>query len=72
MDPQVAWNELLDAIAANNLEMAEVYADGLLEWTSRKGFPPQTASRLLSESWDRAICRFVCLKVIAAAKPPWD
>ena len=72
MDPQVAWDELLEALADSDLEQAEVRAEALLEWTGRNGFPPQTVSGVLPTSWDRKICRYVCRKVLAEVAPPWE
>lgn len=66
MDPQVAWNELLDALAAGELAEAELRAEALIIWLDRKGFPPQTSLRVLPGPWDEAICRYVCRRVLAA------
>lgn len=67
MDPQAAWNELLDALAADDLAEAEFRAEALVMWLDRKGFPPQTSLRVLPSHWDEAICRYICRKVMAAS-----
>jgi len=67
MDPQAAWNELLDALAADELDEAELRAEALITWLDRKGFPPQTSLRELPGPWDEAICRYVCRRVLAAS-----
>lgn len=67
MDPQVAWNELLDALAEDDLAEAELRAEALVVWLDRKGFPPQTSLRVLPGHWDEAICRYVCRKVMTAS-----
>lgn len=68
MDPQVAWNEMLEAIAANDMFEADLRAEGLIDWLDRGGFPPQPLSRVLPVEWDRMICRYVCRKVMLAAQ----
>jgi hypothetical protein len=68
MDPQAAWNEMLDFISNRDFEQAELRADALLSWSSRHGFPPQTLTRVLPEEWDGMICRYVCQKVMNATQ----
>lgn len=68
MDPQAAWNEMLEAIASDDFDEAELHAEALVDWLSRDGFPPQTVSRVLPAEWDRLICRYLCRKVMLAAK----
>jgi len=70
MDPQAAWNELLDALAENDLAEAELRAEALVTWLDRNGFPPQTSLRVLPGHWDEAICRYLCRKVMAASTLP--
>ncbi len=67
MDPQAAWNELLEAIAVEDLFAAELRAEALIEWLDKGGFAPQACQRLLPNEWDRRICRYVCRKVVFAA-----
>ncbi|WP_437202078.1 hypothetical protein [Planctomicrobium sp. SH664] len=67
MDPQAAWNELLDALADDDLAEAELRAEALIAWLDKQGFPPQTSLRVLPGPWDEAICRYICRKVMAAA-----
>ena len=69
MDPQAAWNEMLEAVATNDFNEAELRAEALLDWLSRGGFAPQTVSRVLPAEWDRLICRYLCRKVMLATKP---
>jgi hypothetical protein len=69
MAPQAAWNELLDALAADELAEAELRAEALVTWLDGKGFPPQTSLRVLPSQWDEAICRYLCRKVMAASTP---
>jgi hypothetical protein len=64
MDPEVAWNEMLDAIAEDNLSDAEACADSLLGWIERGGFVPQTLKRTVPGEWDRLICDYVCREVL--------
>lgn len=67
MDPQAAWEEMLEAISASDFFEAELRADALMEWLRKDGFPPQTLTRVLSADWDRRICRYVCRKVMMTA-----
>ena len=68
MDPQVGWNELLDAAAAGDLFEASLRAEGLIEWLGQGGFPPQTVSRILPCEWDRIICLNLCRQVMIAVR----
>ena len=69
MDPQVAWNEMLDAIAADNLSDAEACADSLLGWIERGGFVPQALKRPIPDKWNILICDYVCREVLRTASP---
>ncbi len=70
MDPQVAWDQLLEAIARKDLEAAEIHAENLAGWLTKGGFAPQPFSRLLTEDWDRQVCLYVCRRVLIAASTP--
>lgn len=70
MDPRAAWNEMLEAIAVEDLFEADLRAEGLLNWLDRGGFAPQTLSRSLPDEWDQLICRYLCRKVMLAAQAP--
>ena len=69
MDPQVAWNEMLDAIAETNLADAKLCAESLLNWIERGGFLPQTVKRSIPDEWNRLICDRVCREVLRTASP---
>ncbi len=63
MDPQAAWSQLLDAYAKGNWTAVEELSEGLLNWLTHGGFPPQSVpNKKLDEDWNRAItlaaCRF--------------
>ena len=64
MDPEVGWNEMLDAIAEDNLSDAEACADSLLGWIERGGFVPQALKRPIPDEWNRLICDRVCREVL--------
>ncbi len=68
MDPQVAWNEMLEAIFTNDIFEADLRAEGLIDWLDRGGFPPQPLSRDLPDEWDRMISRYFCQEVRLAAQ----
>jgi len=67
MDPDAAWNEMLEAIAEDNLADAKLCAESLLNWLERGGFVPQTVKRSISSEWNRLICDHVCREVQRAA-----
>ncbi len=64
MDPEAAWNEMLDAIAEDNLSDAEACADSLLGWIERRGFVPQALKRPIPDEWNILICDYVCREVL--------
>jgi hypothetical protein len=67
MDPEAAWNEMLDAIAEDNLADARLFAESLLNWLERDGFVPQTVKRSIPREWNRLICDHMCREVLRAA-----
>jgi hypothetical protein len=66
MDPEAAWNEMLEAIAEGNLADAKLCAESLLRWLERDGFAPQTVKRSIPSEWNRLICDHVCREVLRA------
>lgn len=44
MDPQVAWQELIDAFCRLDWDRVRDLADGLLQWMNRGGSPPETSA----------------------------
>lgn len=42
VDPQIAWDDLLEAYTNGDCAAVEDLADGLLHWLTHDGFPPQT------------------------------
>lgn len=68
MDPQTTWGEMLDAVAAGDVDAATEAAEALMNWLTRGGFPPQPLTRVLSDDWDRKICEFVCGEILAASR----
>jgi len=69
MDPQAAWDQLLEAYAEHDWAAIEELADGLLAWLDGQGFPPQTtAGRNLGADWNRAVARSACQFVLQRAK----
>ena len=63
MDPQTAWDQLLEAYADEQWDMVLDLAEGLRHWLESSGFPPRaTTGSDLGQAWDRAIalagCRF--------------
>jgi hypothetical protein len=61
MDPQAAWNEMLEAVHQRDWEAAELRAEALLEWMRKGGVPPQTAAFPMRPQWNRTMAEFGCL-----------
>lgn len=72
MDPQTTWEEMLDAISEGVFPEAKHRADALLDWLEKGGFPPQPLTRVLSDDWDRMVCRYVCQKVLTTESKRGD
>lgn len=73
MDPQVAWQELLDAFQQSDWDRVHELAEGLLHWMNRRGFPPETLvfnsavngglnkpSQSLGPDWNRSVAQAAC------------
>ena len=61
MDPQVTWQELLEAFAQEQWLAVHEAADALLAWLNRQGYPPKTTEMpALPATWHRAIARAAC------------
>ena len=69
MDPQAAWDRLLEAYTHGDWSVVEELAEGLLEWLHRGGFPPQPVSkREMGDAWNRAVAAFACRFALSEAK----
>lgn len=56
MDPQAAWNQLLDAYTGGDWAAVEELCDGLIHWLAHGGFPPQSVpTKRLDDDWNRAV-----------------
>ena len=61
MDPQAAWDQLLDAYASRDWDLVDELADGLLGWLDGGGFPPQTiAGHKLGQDFNVTLARAAC------------
>ena len=61
MDPQITWEELLQAWARRDWEAVVEYAEALLGWLDRGGFPPEFLQiNLLGVDFNWAIARAAC------------
>ena len=66
MDPQVAWNDLVDACSVGDTEAIEDAVAALLTWLDSGGFPPQTvAGRTMGPRWNRALAYAGCFSALA-------
>ncbi len=68
MDPQAAWNEMLEAVIQRDWDDALERAEGLLEWMRNGGFPPQTSAVAMRPQWDRPMAEFGCLIALQLVK----
>jgi hypothetical protein len=68
MDPQAAWNEMLTAILQKDWEQVSEFAEALLSWMKRGGFPPQTTAVTMPARWNRAQAEFGCLHALQLVK----
>ena len=68
MDPQAAWNEMLEAILQRDWEQALERAEGLLEWMRKGGAPPQTTAVIMRHQWNRTMAEFGCLMALQLVK----
>lgn len=65
MDPQATWNDLLAALAAQDLSAAQESAEYLAEWLRRGGFPPLTLTAVpRGDALHRLIALAVCDHVL--------
>ena len=61
MDPQAAWDQLIEAYTRRDWSAVEELAEGLLHWLSRGGFPPRTVPRLsMDRGWNLAVAESAC------------
>ena len=68
MDPQAAWDQLLESYAAKDWDQLTELATGLLTWLDRGGFPPRAVLGAdLGQDFDKAVSRFVCAYAFAIA-----
>lgn len=71
MDPQAAWLAMIQALVDEDHELASEYADALIDWLNRSGFPPKVLPELgqandpLSSAYslNHMIAHYVCSKV---------
>jgi hypothetical protein len=61
MDPQAAWDELVQAYDAGDWCSVLDLAEGLEHWLSHGGFPPKTQPGLnMDERWNREVALAAC------------
>lgn len=68
MDPQVTWNEMLEAVALQDWDQAVERAEALLDWMKKGGFPPQTSGIGMPRHWNRTMAEFGCLMTLQLVK----
>ena len=69
MDPQAAWDQLLEAYTHGDWSVVEELAEGLLQWLHRGGFPPRPVSEGgMGDEWNRAVAVCACRFALSAAR----
>ena len=69
MDPQSAWDQLLDAYADEEWDTVLDLAEGLQHWLHSGGFPPRAVTGCdLGPDWDREVALTGCRLALAKAK----
>ena len=69
MDPQAAWDDLLEALGERDWDRIEDLAEGLLRWLRAGGFPPRAVTgNDLGSDWDREIVLAGCRFALAQAR----
>ncbi len=68
MDPQAAWDEMLEAVSHRDWEQALERSGALLEWMGKGGFPPQTAGVPMRSQWNQAMAKFGCRMTLQLVK----
>lgn len=61
MDPQSAWELLLEAYTAGEWDRVKEVGNALKDWLNRGGFPPRAVTGAdMGDDWDRAIALAGC------------
>jgi hypothetical protein len=69
MDPQAAWDHLLEAYTHGDWSVVEELAEGILKWLHRGGFPPRPVfEREMGDEWNRAVAEFACRFALSEAR----
>jgi len=69
MDPQTAWDDLLEALGQRDWDRVDELADGLLHWLQSDGFPPRAVTGSdLGPDWDRELALAGCRFALAQAR----
>ena len=69
MDPQTAWDRLLEAYVDEDWDSVLDLAEGLKHWLESGGFPPRAVTGAdVGQPWDRAIALAGCRFALAQAQ----
>ena len=61
MDPQAAWQLLIDSYIEHDWPQVLEAAEGLMHWIDRGGFPPETVSgRRMGSTWNQHLAQSAC------------
>jgi len=67
MDPQAAWDKLIEAYDAGDWPNVFDLAEGLSHWLFRGGFPPKTSGEM-DNDWNRAVAAAACRVAVERAR----
>jgi hypothetical protein len=71
MDPQAAWDQLVNAFIEGDWDAIEDRATALLAWLDRGGFPPKVLAQNVGPHWNRALARAGCLTALDIVRSQW-
>jgi hypothetical protein len=72
MDPEAAWDLLVQAIIDKDCQEARFIAIDLLNWLNMGGFPPSISLFRVSKEWQSLLCRKVCETILSSPTELWN
>lgn len=61
MDPNAAWQMMVNALESANWRVVQTHANDLLDWLHMGGFPPDISEgRVTDRYWNRQIAIYAC------------
>ena len=73
MDPQAAWQQMIDSFIEHDWQQLHETAHGLLNWMSKGGRPPDTVpGRQMGSLWDGQVAIGLCTFAFSLAQRVMD